>query len=325
MEHIKRTNSDFLLPIFDIWVSPEIPRQYKKVVAYSPTDHDPPAMFLQNSLKECWKIIPFTQWSKDSMEKVGLKTMDWIPHGIDLNIFKPMDKIECRKIWNIKKEHLNDFFIGIVAGNYDKEGRKRWDKQLETLRIFKDQNPDCPLKIWLHTDASNVVHGFDLHTMIRFFNLQDIVYIPDPYYFITNLPYERMGEIYNMLDIHLLASAREGFGMPILESQACGIPCLHTDFAAGKEMVHPDLRIKIQTKIMTPIISWSAVPDAWDAAEKLGVLWKSPDKMEKYRKWGMEFAQKYDWNGELVKGRWIKALDIIEQDLKTFKEPEVKK
>lgn len=324
MQHFQRTKSDILMPIYDIWVSPWL-KECKTVVAYSPTDHDPPSLFLKTAFETCWKIIPFTAWAEKSMKKAGLKqVMQYIPHGVDLNIFKPMDKTECRKKW-IKEKDLDAFIVGVVAGNYDKEGRKRWDKFFEACKYFKEQNPKVKFRIFAHTDINNVVHGFDLRAMTRFFGLEDIVYTPDPYFFISQLPYTRMPEIYNLMDVHMLISSREGFGMPILESQACGIPAISTDFASGAELTHPELRVKVQAKIMTPIISWTAVPDAWDAYKKLESLYKSPDKKEKHSKWSLDFAKKYEWNGDLVRGRWIKALDKIEDGLKELKKEEVKK
>lgn len=323
IKHMMKTQSDILMPIFDVWVMPQL-AQCPYTVAYSPTDHDPPSEYLRKVMEQLWKVIPFTAWSKESLEGSGLKnTMDWIPHGIDLNLMKPLDKTECRKKW-LKPEDSDAFVVGVVAGNYDKEGRKRWDKFFEACKYFKEQNPKAKFKIFAHTDVSNVVHGFDLPAMTRFMGLEDIVYHPDPYYYVHQLPYERMAEIYSLMDVHMLTSSREGFGMPILESQACGVPSLATDFSAGKDHTHKDLRVKVKAKIMTPIISWTAVPDAWDAYEKLQMLYDSPDKLEKYKKWSLKNSAQYDWNGDLVRGKWIRAFDYLEDELKKRKD-EVKR
>lgn len=318
LEHIKKTGSEVLMAIYDVWVSPWI-GEFPASIAYSPTDHDPPSPYLIKSMENCWKVIPFTKWSKESLEKAGLKnTMDYIPHGIDLDIFKPMEKSGCRKTW-LKKDDMDAFVVGVVAGNYDKEGRKRWGHFFQACKYFKEQNPKAKFKVFAHTDINNVKNGYDIRGMVNFFDLGNVVYTPDPYFFISQLPYKRMPEIYNLMDVHMLISSREGFGMPILESQACGIPSIATDFSAGKDHAHKDLRVKVKAKIMTPILSWTAVPDAWDAYKKLQMLYDSPDKREKYSKWGLKNASKYDWNGELVRGRWIKTLDVLEDDLKILK------
>lgn len=320
-EHFKRVKADICMPIYDIWVSPEIGKKIDRTVGYVPTDHDPVAPPLLDALKECWKLIPFTNWAENSMKKAGLKqVMQYIPHGVDTNIFKPLNKSECRKKWGLSDDA---FVIGIVAGNYDKEGRKRWDKQLEAIKFFKEQNPDCNLKIFLHTDVNNVVHGFDLRVMLKFFGLEKITFAPDPYMFITQLRHDKVAEIYNAMDVHMLISSREGFGIPIIESQACGIPCLTTDFASASELTLPELRVKVKEKIMTPLISWTAVPDSWHAAEILSSLYRSPDKLHLLGKKSLKNAKQYDWDSELIMGRWIKTLDKIEDALK--KEPKKKK
>jgi glycosyltransferase involved in cell wall biosynthesis len=124
-----------------------------------------------------------------------------------------------------------------------------------------------------------------------------------------------MPEIYSMFDVTMMVTSREGFGCPVLESQACHVPCLTTDFAAAPELTHPDLRVKVQAKRFTPILSWTSVPDATDAADKLEMLYKNPEKRKFYADWSLENAQKYDWNGPLVKGRWIKAMDLVQDEL----------
>jgi len=320
-EHYKRCKADILMPIFDIWVTRDIGK-HARVVAYSPTDHEPVAPFLLDAFRHCWKIVPFCKWAEKELKKAGLKqVLQYIPHGVDTKIFKPLNKEECRKKWGVKDA---DFVIGVMAGNYDKEGRKRWDKNMEAIKFFREQNPDCKLKVFFHTDVNEVVHGWDLNAMIKFFGLEDIAYVTDPYYFVTQLKHSEMPTIYNCFDVCLNLSSREGFGLAAIESQACGVPIVQTDFSAMTEHTLPELRVKVKAKIMTPLISWTAIPDSWHASEILTSLWKSPTKLERLSKKALEFAKQFDWNSELVRGRWVKTLSYLESELNKIKKEEKK-
>ena len=247
------------------------------------------------------------------MKQAGLTNFySYIPLGIDTSVFKPLNKSDCKKIWKIPEDY---FIIGLVGGNYEREMRKRWDKNLEAIKIFKEQNPDAKFKIFIHSDVKDTHHGVDILGIIKFLDLEQEALISDPYFFRVPLLYNKMPTIYNCFDIYMNLSSREGFGLCALEAQACGIPAIQTDFSSMTELTHPDLRVKVQAKIMTPLISWTAIPDAWDAAQKIEMLWKSPTKLKKYSKWSLEFARKYDWNGELVKGRWKITLEKAEKEL----------
>ena len=47
---------------------------------------------------------------------------------------------------------------------------------------------------------------------------------------------EYMAEFYNAMDVHLITTRGEGFGIPILEAQACGVPVITGGWTANKEL-----------------------------------------------------------------------------------------
>ena len=46
----------------------------------------------------------------------------------------------------------------------------------------------------------------------------------DQYTYLLGWPEERMAQLYNAFDVLSLASSGEGFGIPLIEAQACGVP-----------------------------------------------------------------------------------------------------
>ncbi|WP_294142904.1 glycosyltransferase [uncultured Sanguibacteroides sp.] len=64
-----------------------------------------------------WKVIIVK--SEDMKEMLGVRRALVIPNGVDLERFKPLDKIECQKRlgWNINKKHL---LFAANPGRYEK-------------------------------------------------------------------------------------------------------------------------------------------------------------------------------------------------------------
>src|SRR5262249_42129739 len=46
-----------------------------------------------------------------------------------------------------------------------------------------------------------------------------------------------LAEQYRRCDVTILPSLGEGFGLPIFESLACGVPCVHGDYAGGASIL----------------------------------------------------------------------------------------
>lgn len=46
-----------------------------------------------------------------------------------------------------------------------------------------------------------------------------------------------MNEVYNVIDVFLLSTSGEGFGIPIIEAMACEVPVLATDYTTTPELV----------------------------------------------------------------------------------------
>lgn len=54
---------------------------------------------------------------------------------------------------------------------------------------------------------------------------------------VRGIPDANLAEAYNLIDIAVLPSSREGFGLPILEAASCGIPTIVTNYSSMPELM----------------------------------------------------------------------------------------
>lgn len=170
------------------------------------------------------RVLLASKWAY-GLTKQSLPThpdVDWMPHGINTKVFKPSDlslesKLETRRLYfNIKLPKL----WGSVMTN---QSRKHWPTVLEALSL----SPDAFL--WAHTDQ-----------LIAYWNLPALAYeygVMDRVFFdVLQRTDTQMAFMYGLCDLTLLISGGEGFGYPIAESLACGVPVLTGDYGAGDEL-----------------------------------------------------------------------------------------
>lgn len=94
------------------------------------------------------------------------------------------------------------------------------------------------------------------------------------------IPEESIVETYNSLDILILTSDWEGFGMPILEAQSCGIPVIITEEARISEEVS-----RYCVKAKTPE----------DIADKIYEITQNSNLKKQIVDKGIDYARHFSW------------------------------
>ena len=79
---------------------------------------------------------------------------------------------------------------------------------------------------------------------------------------------EEMAAIYSSLDVLMNASMGEGFGLTVLEAQACGVPAIVTDFTAMSEVCGAGWKVGYE-RHWTDQASWQARPHVEEIVESL--------------------------------------------------------
>ena len=123
----------------------------------------------------------------------------------------------------------------------------------------------------------------------------DAVSFPDPYsYDLGIITEEQMVSWYRGLDVLSFCSYGEGFGLPLVEAQACGVPVITTDGSSTSELCGGGYLVTGTPYWSDGHTAWWKRPDADDIEQayeaayqswKLGVL---PNKQAR------DFAMLYD-------------------------------
>jgi len=150
---------------------------------------------------------------------------------------------------------------------------------------------------------------FDIRQLILRYNIENrVVFSPIRYF--DNFEYKDMNKVYNVMDIFLLTTSGEGFGVPTIEAMACEIPVVATDYTTTKELIVEDGVCGIPVPICAEITgNWvveRAIMDLEKGAQALTALYSNRDGA---RLMGQEGRRKvlrqYTW--DVVLPQW-KAL-----------------
>lgn len=171
--------------------------------------------------------IFWTQFGLDEAREGGYTgAATVIPLGVDLEIYRPMDKLDAR--WKRMPKEMDDKFI---VGNVNRnQPRKRWDL---TVRYFAEWIKQFKVEdayLCLHVAPTGDI-GVDIHNLACYYGIADRVLLVEPPVF-YGLSEQEMAETYNCFDVDISTTLGEGFGLTTLEAMACGVPIIAPNWSA---------------------------------------------------------------------------------------------
>jgi D-inositol-3-phosphate glycosyltransferase len=173
----------------------------------------------------CDRIIAATEREKEElMQHYGAspQKIAIIPCGVNLDLFKPMDKEIARKELNLDHQKVI-LFVGRI------EPLKGLDQLLRALTHLKGEE----------TSVLMIVGG-DEHSQGQVQTLQRLaqeLHIEQRVTFAGSVPQGRLPLFYSAADICAIPSYYESFGMVALESLACGTPIVATDVGDMRNII----------------------------------------------------------------------------------------
>lgn len=252
-----------VVTLLDVWVlNPDVARKMN-MACWVPVDHEPAPPRVTDFFRESG-AIPI------AMSKFGQRMLEefdplYVPHGIDTEAYRPIDKAEARELTHLPQDK---WLVGMVAANKGNPSRKCFAEAFMAFKRFHDICPDAGL--YLHTEAQGMFNGVDLPRLIKEVGIPgDAVYLADQERLLFNpVGHDTMAHVYSSLDVLLSPSAGEGFGIPVLEANACGVPAIVTDFSAQAEVCGSGWKVGY-APYWTTQSSWQAHPKVDDIVDAL--------------------------------------------------------
>lgn len=315
--HSANFKADILLTNMDTWVINPAQMVFGvRWVAWMPVDHEPLPKAITERIRFAFARIVYSRFAEQMLKDAGLDCY-YVPMGVDTNIYKPANRIESRKKFGVTDD--SKFIVGIVAMNKGTPSRKAFTQNLEAFARFHKHHPDTFL--YLHTQKCEhgELAGVNLPEIISFLGISDSVQFCDQYANLLGFPDEYMRDAYNAMDVLLAPSMGEGFGLPILEAQACGTPVIVGDWTSMSELCFSGWKVPRKGGAdpwWTPLAAYQFVPRVAAIEHALENAYKHARKpqLEEMARAG---AMQYD--ADLITEKyWLPVLADIERKIKTI-------
>lgn len=309
VSHSKDYGAHVVMTHMDIWVlNPQFLQQIKHWIPYVPIDHAPVPGAVLDKLRFAYRILTFSKFGQKELEKHGFAST-CIVQGTDVEIFKPMDKAAIRAKFGISPD---TFLFGMVGAN--KDNRKGFDTALEAFKIFHDKHPNSALFIHSYVDQPG---GFNIPEYAKFLGIEKSVMYLDPYRVIFKTKAAEVAEEMNMFDCLLQPSINEGFGVPVIEAQACGVPVIVNNWTSLPELVVPGKTGEIADYKMKKwdygIGGYVAYCDVDSLVEKMEII-HSEERGSRSKACRDHIVENYNHKKQ-IKEQWIPYFEKLQDEI----------
>lgn len=310
--HANHFKADFILSNMDTQMF--VPEMLidKKWVSWTPIDGEPCPPMMVEKLRKAFYLMTFSKFGQKLLEAEGMEA-DYVPYGYDPEVFYPGNKEKARQTvgWPMDK-----FVVGAVGMN--RGYRKSFHQNIMAFAKFHQEHKDTML--YLHTTDGQLPIP-DTMNYMKFCEKQGLkihedVIFADQYTMVLGYPEAAMNTLYNAMDVYMLVSMGEGFGLPILEAQACGVPVIVGDWTSMGELCFGGW--KVAKKDAEPVYnvweSFQYMPHVDAIVEKLEAAYQMRGNTD-YSKRALAGAQQYEID-RVVSRFWVPTLEKIEARLK---------
>jgi glycosyltransferase involved in cell wall biosynthesis len=176
--------------------------------------------------KRAWKDIDLTivspsTWLADCAKKSSLlkdRRVEVIHNGIDLNIFKPLQKEQARNILGISQDKKIILFGAMSATSDRRKGFKHLEKALSKLETM-DHSQYMLVVVGASEPQNPLQFGFECLYAGRMYD--DVT----------------LSLLYSAADVFVAPSVQENLANTVVESLACGTPVVAFDIGGMPDLI----------------------------------------------------------------------------------------
>lgn len=296
-ELAEREHPDVILIVNDPWIVCRYLAAYDgtaPVVAYMPVDGTSLRKRDVLPLNRLTCAIAYTQFGLNELTRAGL-TIEAriIPHGIDRELFYPLDRAELRSAAGMDQD---TYAVLILDHN---QVRKRLDIAFDAFARFAQDKP-ATVKLMYH-GALSEPQGWDIRAMAEDLGITErMIYTARNIEPLRGVAREQLRVIYSMCDVRLSTTSGEGWSLPTMEAMACGLPNILPRNSALAEWA-ADAALMVDCPIPARhaggINTVGCVPHAHEVARALDDCYYSPHIRGGLRERGMALVreERYQW------------------------------
>jgi glycosyltransferase involved in cell wall biosynthesis len=173
------------------------------------------------------RVVAYGRWASGVLRSSVDRPVPYLPHGLWTETFQPATDDERAWVDRQLGPHVgrDAVVVGCVATN---QARKDLALYCETLGLLRARGVNA--YGWLHTDTTSGAWSID--QLVEDCGLQKHLTVT-----LGTLTDRQLACLYQRCSVTIAPGLGEGFGYPIVESLASGVPVVHGDFAGGSELV----------------------------------------------------------------------------------------
>jgi len=287
------------------WLPDAPATEERPLVGYLPVDVEPlPRHWRQLVERMDGVVCPSAFGLSALVDCVRQACSAVIPYGVDSQVFRPSPRREAlRQLTGLDGR----FVVGFVGRNHQ---RKQMPVLAQAFAEHAARHPDAAL--YLHCLAAD--GGTDVQALLDRYGVDEQTYMTQGVHACGGVSDRQLRDIYNLFDVLVCPSMSEGFGLPVLEAMACGVPVIATDCGPLRELMGDRgelIRVKHWLTVGPHNVDM-ALADVDHLVELLEKLYRDPDLRAEYGRRGRQFAETMTW--DRCAEQWAALLEEVVAD-----------